>query len=63
MPAEESYVLNARAEPHPCTAGVPDLADLVELGIFGPPHGIRGEIRLQAITDSLEERLSEPGAM
>ena len=46
-----------------CLAGEPDLADLVELGVFGPPHGIRGEIRLQAITDSLEERLSEPGAM
>jgi len=43
--------------------GEPDLADLVDLGVFGPPHGTGGEIRLQAITDSLEERLAQPGAM
>lgn len=35
--------------------------DLVELGIFGPPHGVYGELRLQAITDSIEERLRQAG--
>lgn len=35
--------------------------DLVEIGVFGPPHGVHGEIRLQAITDTLEDRLEQPG--
>lgn len=39
----------------------PDRDALVELGVFGPTHGLGGEMRLQAITDAVEERLLEPG--
>lgn len=35
--------------------------DLLELGSFGAPHGVRGDIRLFPTTDSAKERLTEPG--
>ena len=51
---------NAESRPQTDDTPAPP-KDLVELGVFGPPHGTRGEIRLMAITDSLEERLEQPG--
>lgn len=35
--------------------------DPIEIGIFGPPHGVRGGLRLFGTTESLEERLRQPG--
>lgn len=35
--------------------------DLLELGSFGAPHGVRGDIRLFPTTDSAKERLTQPG--
>ena len=35
--------------------------DLVELGMFGSPHGIKGAIRLFPTTDSADERLRHAG--
>jgi len=35
--------------------------DLLELGCFGTPHGVRGEIKLFPTTDSADERLLQPG--
>jgi hypothetical protein len=32
--------------------------ELLELGSFGSPHGVRGHIKFYAVTDSPEERLS-----
>ena len=48
-------VLNEQIE------AVPDRDSLVELGTFGPTHGVVGELKLQASTDSLEDRLSQQG--
>ena len=38
-------------------------ADLVELGVFGAPHGLRGEVRLSLITDAPAQRLGAPGRL
>ena len=35
--------------------------DLIELGMFGSPHGIKGAIRLFPTTDSADERLRQAG--
>ena len=34
----------------------------VEVGRVGPPHGVRGEMKVQPLTDFPEDRLGEPGA-
>lgn len=34
----------------------------VEVGILRAPHGVRGEIKVQPLTDFPEDRLAEPGA-
>ena len=47
---EESGVSSAVAE-----------EGLLELGSFGAPHGVRGDIRLYPTTDSAKERLTQPG--
>eukprot|EP00884_Botryococcus_braunii_P022951 jgi/Botrbrau1/933/Bobra.0167s0044.1 len=39
----------------------PDDADLVEIGVLGAPFGVKGQIRVKAITDSPEQRLGVPG--
>jgi 16S rRNA processing protein RimM len=36
-------------------------AEWVEVGVVGPPHGVRGEMKVQPLTDFPEERLGEPG--
>lgn len=33
----------------------------IEIGIVGPPHGVRGEMKVQPLTDFPEERLGQPG--
>ena len=33
----------------------------VEIGILRAPHGVRGEIKVQPLTDFPEDRLAEPG--
>ncbi len=33
----------------------------VEIGKIGPPHGVRGEMKVQPLTDFPEDRLGEPG--
>lgn len=38
-----------------------DETDWIEVGIVGPPHGIRGEFKVQPLTDFPEARLGEPG--
>ena len=38
-----------------------DPSDWVEVGVVGPPHGVRGEFKMQPLTDFPEERLGEPG--
>lgn len=35
--------------------------DLIQIGIIGPPHGVRGEFKVQPLTDFPEDRLGEPG--
>ncbi len=42
-------------------AGSVSKEDLLELGCFGTPHGVRGEIKLFPTTDSADERLLQPG--
>jgi len=37
--------------------------DLLELGVFGAPHGLGGELRLALITDAPEQRLGAPGRL
>ena len=50
--------VTARAEPtdEPTPAPVPP-ADLIEIGVFGGPHGVRGEVRLFPSTDDPAARL------
>lgn len=38
-----------------------DPSDWVEVGVVGPPHGVRGEFKMQPLTDFPEKRLGEPG--
>lgn len=38
-----------------------DVDDLLELGTFGAPHGVKGNIKFYAVTDAPAERLSSPG--
>lgn len=38
-----------------------DPSNWVEVGVIGPPHGVRGEFKMQPLTDFPEERLGEPG--
>lgn len=33
----------------------------IEIGIVGPSHGVRGEFKVQPLTDFPEIRLEEPG--
>lgn len=42
------------------TAGGGD-SQWVEIGILRAPHGVRGEIKVQPLTDFPEDRLAEPG--
>lgn len=35
--------------------------DLLEIGSFGAPHGVKGNIRLFPSTDSADERLTQAG--
>lgn len=44
--------------------GVPDSsieAECIEIGIVGPPHGVKGEFKVQPLTDWPEERLGQKG--
>ena len=52
--------LTASQEEPPPSSGVRE-EDLLELGSFGAPHGVRGDIRLFPTTDSAKERLTQPG--
>ena len=36
-------------------------SEWVEIGILRAPHGVRGEIKVQPLTDFPEDRLAEPG--
>lgn len=38
-----------------------DEEEWVEVGRVGPPHGVRGEFKVQPLTDFPEERLGTPG--
>ena len=33
----------------------------VEVGVVRMPHGVRGEVKVQPLTDFPEDRLAEPG--
>jgi hypothetical protein len=35
--------------------------EFVEVGVVGAPHGVRGEMKVQPLTDFPEERLGTPG--
>ena len=35
--------------------------NLLEIGTFGSPHGVRGDIRLFPTTDCADERLTQSG--
>lgn len=54
----------AAAEPRePAEEAAPADGDLLELGVFGAPHGLGGELRLALITDAPEQRLGAPGRL
>jgi hypothetical protein len=38
-----------------------DEEEWVEVGRIGPPHGVRGEMKVQPLTDFPEDRLGTPG--
>lgn len=42
-------------------APVPAAGEWVEIGVVGAPHGVRGEFKVQPLTDFPEERLGTPG--
>ena len=35
--------------------------ELVQVGVIGGTHGVRGEVRVQSTSDFPEERLQKPG--
>ena len=39
----------------------PDENVYIEIGIVGPPHGVKGEFKVQSLTDWPEERLGQKG--
>ncbi len=52
----------AAATDDPEAAGMSDEEEeWVEIGRVGPPHGVRGEFKVQPLTDFPEERLGMPG--
>lgn len=52
-------VLTCRLPPHLPLASVQD--DFVEVGMISRPHGVRGEVKVQLITDEPKKRLGTPG--
>ena len=54
-------VLEAASAAELATAGNPSAHSLVEVGILHGPHGVRGEIKVQPLTDFPEERLGSAG--
>ena len=65
-PAVGEGVLGPRAafpasQENPDSSSAVKAEDLLELGCFGAPHGVRGDIRLFPTTDSAKERLTQPG--
>lgn len=59
--ASSSIRCSAAPELTESESSEPDIDTLVELGVFGAVHGTGGELKLQAETDAVEERLSVPG--
>lgn len=49
------------AEPPAAEPAEEPAEELVEVGIVGPPHGVRGEFKVQPLTDFPEDRLGTPG--
>ncbi|CAL5229645.1 g13009 [Coccomyxa viridis] len=49
------------SQENPDSSSAVKAEDLLELGCFGAPHGVRGDIRLFPTTDSAKERLTQPG--
>lgn len=45
------------------SSAAPEVAptQFVEVGVVGPPHGVRGEFKVQPLTDFPEDRLGTPG--
>ncbi len=35
--------------------------ELLELGTFGAPHGVKGDMKFYAVTDAPSKRLNAPG--
>ena len=35
--------------------------EFVEVGVVGAPHGVRGEVKVQPLTDFPQDRLGTPG--
>ena len=60
--AASGRLVTARAaEPAAPNAASP-ADEWVEVGRIGPPHGVRGEMKVQPLTDFPEDRLATPGA-
>ncbi|KAK9831347.1 hypothetical protein WJX81_004109 [Elliptochloris bilobata] len=55
--------LAAQADVDIQDSSTPSDDDLLELGVCGAPHGVRGELRLALITDSPQQRLGKPGQL
>jgi len=51
----------AAATDDPEAAGGLEEEEWVEIGRVGPPNGVRGEFKVQPLTDFPEERLGMPG--
>ena len=53
--------VGARTDPNEGTAVEQDESAYIEIGIVGPPHGVRGEFKVQSLTDWPQERLGQKG--
>ena len=66
LPPSRRFTVTHNASEHsaaaPAAAAAASVeAEWIEVGVVGPPHGVRGEMKVQPLTDFPEDRLGTPG--
>ncbi len=58
---DDAEGLDARNDADEVTMVEQDESVYIEIGIVGPPHGVKGEFKVQSLTDWPQERLGQKG--
>ena len=58
---DDAQGVDARTDADEVTTVEQDESVYIEIGIVGPPHGIKGEFKVQSLTDWPQERLGQKG--